>query len=162
MIRFNSHSQFALWDFGWCSILKYGYSEDDKELIDELLNNKYYKMTYIQPFSSETFDADIHGPFISTKIRKSDFIRISEEKFREYIKNIYEDKEFSEEPNRDQKSTVDNFLENIQKSEIYALNLNENNKDKIHETGWILILFKEFLIIDKTNSYIYQIIFGYD
>jgi len=156
----------SLWDYAWCDYHQIALPPSNvaKSVIREYLRSDAFGNPFVY-FSgmSDEYKHSLHGPFFRNLI--SDFELISIQRFEKEIDAIrhFADEIFGPLP-EEKWQPVRQLAFRIceRNSWIFMLRLTEENKDRFHECGWVLDIFREFVFANPNSEIIERLVFGWD
>lgn len=153
-----------LWDYGWLDFneIVLPSCNHPQELIEAYLKSDTFGTSFV---GQELDDAPmLHGPFWRTSIAAIDFQLIDSDTFYEQVQRIRQPEGFTETPDTEQWSAVEELITKIERQNqwLIMLNLTEDNADKFHEWGFVLTIFREFLMANPNSENVVRLVFGFD
>jgi hypothetical protein len=153
-----------LWDYGWLDYneIKLSSCGQPQELIAAYLNSKYFGTSFV---GQELDDAPtLHGAFWRTSVEANDFQVIDSVTFDAQIQCIRQPEGFSEPVNKEQWSAVENLVSKLehQYQWLIMLRLTEEDEDKLHDWGFVLTIFREFILANPNSENVVRLVFGFD
>jgi hypothetical protein len=154
----------SLWDYGWLDYneIKLSPCNQPHELIDAYLNSNSFGTSFVGP---ELEDAPaLHGPFRRTSITADDFQVIDSDTFYAQIQRVRQPEGFDEPANEEQWSAVENLINQLQPKHqwLIMLRLTEDDAGKFHDFGFVLWVFREFILANPNSENVARIVFGFD
>lgn len=106
----------------------------------------------------------LHGPFWRSSVNVEDFLLLNPDEFYEDIQTIRQPSNFREPVGDDQWKAVGDLLKTIQPQFewLIKLSLTEKDSDKFHDSGFVLDIFREYLLANPNSSRVMRLAFGYD
>jgi hypothetical protein len=153
-----------LWDYGWLDFneIVLPPCNQPQELIEAYLKSDTFGTSFV---GQELDDAPmLHGAFWRTSIAASDFQLIDSDTFYEQIQRIRQPEGFGESVDEEQWSAVEELVTKLERQNqwLIMLNLTEDNADKFHDWGFVLTIFREFLLANPNSENVVRLVFGYD
>jgi hypothetical protein len=154
----------SLWDYGWLDYneIKLSPCNQPSELIEAYLNSNTFGTSFIGP---EFNDAPtVHGPFWRTSISADDFQVIDSDTFYAQIRRIQQPESFNEPASEEQWSAVESLISKLESQYqwLFMLRLTEDDADKFHDFGFVLWVFREFILANPNSEDVTRLVFGYD
>ena len=154
----------ALWDYGWLDLNEINLSpcSHPRELIEAYLNCKEFGTSFV---GQKLDDAPtLHGPFLRTSVTADDFQIIDSDTFYTQFRRIRQPEGFDKAANDEQWSAVEDLISKIgpQYKWLFMLRLSEADGDKFHDWGFVLTVFREFILANPHSEKVVRLIFGYD
>jgi hypothetical protein len=150
-----------LWDHGWLSRdrVELPAAPSDATLIQEYVASSAFHTSFLPSDKDET---GIHGPFQAGRIAAADFLPLEEPGLEPYLQSV----ELSESPGEDEaeRAKVLPYLRSAFHggSRCYVLRADERSKELLHDWGFVLCVFREFLFIGSERDRLDRFIIGYD
>jgi hypothetical protein len=153
-----------LWDYGWldCNEIKLPPCNHLEELVDAYLRSNSFGTSFVGP---ELEDApELHGPFWRTSITADDFQVIDSDSFYAQIQSARQPEGFAEPVDEEQWSAVENLISKLepQYQWVIMLRLTEKDVDKLHDWGFVLDIFREFILANPNSENVTRLVFGFD
>lgn len=153
-----------LWDYGWLDYneLKLTSCGQPRELIAVYLSSYSFGTSFVGP---ELENAPmLHGPFRRDLITADDFQVIDADTFDAQIQSIRRQKGFDEPVDEDQWRAVENLISKLksQYQWMFMLRITEADADKFHDWGFVLWVFREFILANPNSEKAARLVFGYD
>lgn len=153
-----------LWDYGWLDLnkIKLPSCSQPQELIEAYLNSNWFGTSLV---GQELDDAPtLHGAFWRTSIEANDFQLVDSATFDAQIQSIRQPEGFSEPVNEEQWSPVEHLVTELkhQYQWLIMLRLTEDDGDKFHDWGFVLTIFREFLMANPNSENAVRLVFGFD
>ncbi|HNE06522.1 MAG TPA: hypothetical protein PKI78_01230 [Anaerolineales bacterium] len=145
--------------------LEEGYNHD--VFFSALLRDKLYQRSYQVPRVLDK-GYEIHGPFYLSKLNSENFKKITIEQFSVKINDIfYSEVGFTK---NDEKIDIARqqearwLLNKLPKdwADYYELNVSREDEKYHHESWFILTIFYEFIIVERSTKKLYLCILGED
>lgn len=149
----------SLWDnYGWLDYneIKLSPCNRPEELVDAYLSSNSFGTSFVGP---ELDDAPtLHGPFWRTSITADDFQVIDSDTFYAQIRSV------RQPASEEQWAAVENLISKLksQYQWLFMLRLTEDNADKFHDWGFVLSVFREFILANPNSENVARLVFGYD
>ena|SRR5215217_2036486 len=160
----QSRQLFPLWDFGWLdhSELRLPACRESQDVVAAYLSSDRFATSFVGP--NEEKAPDLHGAFWRASIGVSDFLLISKTEFYDHIQAIRQPQGFSEPASDEQWQTGERVIAAIQPryTWIMMLRLTEESEESFHEWGFVLTIFREFLLANPDAEHVSRLVFGYD
>jgi len=153
-----------LWDHGWCDCneLELTSSESWQGIVSAYLKDESFQTSFVGPeFEHAKL---LHGPFWRSKVNVEDFALMELDEFYKDIQVIRQPPDFREPVSEDQWKAVGDLLKTFQPQFKWRikLNLTELDSDKVHDWGFVLDIFREYLLANPNSSRVVRLAFGYD
>lgn len=153
-----------LWDYGWLDLneIKLPPCGQPRELIEAYLNSNDFGTSFV---GQELDDAPtLHGAFWRTSIEANDFQLIDSATFDAQIQRVRQPEGFTEPVSEEQWSAVEDLVTKLkhQYQWLIMLRLTEDDADKFHDWGFVLTIFREFLLANPNSENVVRLVFGYD
>jgi len=154
----------SLWDYGWLDYneIKLPPCDQPRKLIDAYLSENSFGSSFV---GTELDDApSLHGPFWRTALTADDFQVIDSNTFYAQIQRVRQPEGFSEPADEEQWSAVENLISRLepQYQWLIMLRLTEEDDDRFHDWGFVLTIFREFILANPNSENVARLIFGYD
>jgi hypothetical protein len=83
--------------------------------------------------------------------------------FYEHIRGVRQPEGFSEPASDEQWQAVERLVGEVQLRYMWIIRLRptEEDSDKFHDWGWVLEIFREFLLVNAGSSQVSRLVFGY-
>jgi hypothetical protein len=157
-------NRLGVWDFGWCDHERIALSRahSPEEVIRAYCNNDVFGTTFIYPESP--IASECHGPFLRSALSESDFELITPQRFRDAIADVLQFSGFAGLPSAEACQAVRRLTDDVSSRHewLFMLRFTEDDKDRFHEAGWVLNLFREFICASPDAEYAERLVFGYD
>lgn len=161
-----SRHLLALWDYGWLDHNEFQLTAcyDSQKLIESYLSSKYFGSSFVGPTLEETEAPELHGPFWRSKITVNDFQLIGSDEFYDRVQEIRQPTGFTSAASDEQWQAVNLLISKlkVQYKWFFNLQLTEQDSEKFHDWGFVLTIFREFLLANPDSKNVSTIIFGYD
>jgi hypothetical protein len=152
-----------LWDYGWVdygpvSLAGVSVATDAPTAY---VCSPEFGTSFVGPQRDDS--ADIHGPFRRETLSASDFVHITPLEFRSRISEIRQPAGFAEPVCYEQWRPVEALVSDLCSRcvAIYMLRFTEVDRDRLHEWGSVLDVFREFICVERDLT-VTRIVFGYD
>ena len=155
--------------YDWCNfrIFSFTGSGNDKEIINEFIKSKYYKVSFVCPYENEKYDIDYHGPYFIDKITEDKYVKINNEIITNALKIVIINESYVYKNGKDQHlsekikptenknidyNTIINEYKNIWKTDKRAnvMQMDYDEFDKFLEQYNSII---NDLLTENTNTY---------
>ena len=161
-----SRQLFPLWDYGWLDHNEFKLAAccDPPKLTEAYLCSDSFGSSFVGPTLEETEASLLHGPFWRNLVTASDFQLISLDDFYGEIQEIRQPVGFSKAATDEQWQTVELLISRLalQYKWIINLRLTEQDSARFHDWGFVLMIFREFLLANPDSEQVSRLIFGYD
>lgn len=153
-----------LWDYGWCEhervALPRCYSPQD--IIRAYRRSDAFGTSFVGQEPPRT--PELHGPFWSTSVSESDFELITPQRFQEMIAAIAQPSGFTTPPSAEQWQAVQRLASDVSSrcAWLFMLRLTEDDRDRFHDFGFVLTIFREFICASPDTEFAERLVFGYD
>ena len=150
-----------LWDYGWLcrDEVKLAGASSDVALIEQYVASSAFHTSFLPSDKEET---GIHGPFVATHISATDFLPLREDELSKYLESV----QLSDMPGEDieERAKILHYLQLPFNDGCrgYVLRLNETDRERFHEWGFVLFVFREFLFVGPKRDGVERFIVGYD
>lgn len=152
----------SLWDYGWCEHERIAIprSRSPQVFIGEYLRSDAFGTGFVGP--EPPYEPDLHGPFFSSLLSEPDFELITPQRFQTAIAAIPQ--AFTRPPSAEQWQAVEHLVSEVSSRHawLFTLRLTEDDKDRFHEFGFVLWLFREFVCGTPDTEHAERLVFGYD
>ena len=153
-----------LWDYGWLDLneIRLPPCGQPRELIEVYLSSNYFRTSFV---GQELDDApELHGAFWSASVEANDFQLIDSATFDAHIERIRQPEGFSEPVDEEQWSAVKELVTKLkgQYQWLIMLRLTEDDGDKFHDWGFVLDIFREFILANPNSENVVRLVFGFD
>jgi hypothetical protein len=156
---------FSLWDYGWLDYneIKLAPCNQTRELIDSYLSSDIFGTSFVGPELNND-EQTLHGPFWRTSITADDFQVIDSDTFYAQIRSVQQPEGFDEPADEEQWRAVENLISKVksQYQWLIMLRLTEDDADKFHDWGYVLCVFREFLLANPNSEDVARLVFGFD
>lgn len=148
-----------LWDYGWLDhdTVQLSPAASDQDLLSQYISSTHFRTSFVPGGSG-----DIHGPFKASGIWVNDFEALKADDLEAYLQSI----ELSEKPGEDeaQRRKLWGELQKPFQSKLrcYALKPNERSKERFHDWGFVLLIFRELLFVGPQRDRLERYVVGYD
>lgn len=154
----------SLWDYGWLDYneIKLLPCAQPLDLIEAYLSSNTFGTSFVGP---ELDDAPtLHGPFIRPSVASTNFQLLDSDTFFAQIHHIRQPEGFFEPVDEEQWHTVEELVTELERQNqwLIMLNLTEDDTDKFHDWGFVLTIFREFLLANPNSENVVRLVFGYD
>lgn len=152
-----------LWDFGWVDyepVLLAGV-DTASNAPSAYVSSPAFGTSFVGPQRDDF--SDIHGPFRREAVSAADFAVLSPIEFRRKVSELRQPDGFAEPASDEQWATVEAVLADIcdRCIAIYMLRLTEQDHDRFHDWGYVLTIFREFILVEPDLT-VTRLVFGYD
>lgn len=152
-----------LWDFGWVDYGPVPLSgiHSAAEAPGAYFRSPEFDTSFVGPKRDEL--SGLHGPFLRGALMESDFVSITPHEFHAKVAQIRRPEGFSEAASDEQWLPVEALVSDMcsRSAAIYMLRFTEVDRDRFHEWGGVLDIFREFLCVGHDLS-VTRVVFGYD
>ena len=153
-----------LWDYGWLDLNEFKLPPcgQARKLIEAYLKSNYFGTSFV---GQKLDDApNLHGAFWRDSITADDFQLIDSATFDAQIQSIRQHEGFDEPVSAEQWSAVENLMTKLKSQHqwLIMLRLTEDDGDKFHDWGFVLWVFREFLLANPNSENVVRLVFGYD
>lgn len=154
----------SLWDYGWLDYneIRLPPCNQPRQLIDAYLNDEGFGTSFV----GRELDREpaIHGPFRRTLITANDFQIVDFNILYTQIRRVRQWQGSDEPPDEAQWLAVENLLTILGSRYrwFFMLRLTEEDADKFHDWGFVLWLFREFLLANPNSENTARLVFGFD
>lgn len=153
-----------LWDYGWLDLneIKLPPCNQPQELIEAYLKSDLFGTSFV---GQELDDAPmLHGAFWRNSITAEDFQVIDSATFDAQIQRVRQPEGFSEPVNDEQWSAVEKLATELKQQYqwLIMLRLTEDDGDKFHDWGFVLDIFREFILANPNSENVVRLVFGFD
>jgi hypothetical protein len=153
-----------LWDFGWLDHNEFNLPACDewRDTITSYLGSESFATSFVGPDLEH--EPELHGPFWRSLITINDFELLSVAGFYEHVRRIRHPKGFLEAVSDEQWQAVEHLVGEMQPRYVWLirLRLTEDDSDKFHDWGYVLTIFREFLLVNPRSEQVLRLVFGYD
>ena len=154
----------SLWDYGWLDYhkIKLPPCNQPRELIDLYLKSNSFGTSFVGPELDDT--PTLRGPFWRTSIAANDFQVIDSDTFYAQIVRVRQPEGFNEPADEEHWIAVENLISKLeaQYQWLFMLRLTEDDADKFHDWGFVLWVFREFILANPHSENVARLVFGYD
>jgi hypothetical protein len=152
-----------LWDYGWvdCGQISLPGIQSPSDAPRAYLRSPDFGTSFVGPKRDDF--SDIHGPFRRDTLSEQDFVALNETEFRRQVASIRHPQGFSEAASDYQWRPIEMLVSDVCRGSvaIYMLRFTEQSRDRFHDWGHVLYVFREFLCLAPDLSAT-RIVFGYD
>ena len=153
-----------LWDYGWLDVdeVVIPRCHSVSEVIEAYVNSPSFGRSFAGPPPDAV--PELHGPFWRASVAVDDFRLIDSSQFAVELESIRRQEQFDSPPDDNQWQAVREVTSNLERTSkwIIALRLTEQDREKFHDWGFVLWLFREFLFGNEGCDRLGRCIFGYD
>ena len=153
----------GIWDYGWLSRdeLQFSPAPSASSLIESYVASLQFRTSFLP---SENDESEIHGPFVSSRIRSEDFVLFEEAALQPHLDQLLLSDEWSSPATPDQRSAVGATLRAAfhESGLCYRLRFDETSSALHHEWGFVFVVFREFLFVRPESGYVTRFVIGYD
>jgi hypothetical protein len=153
-----------LWDYGWLDYNEFNLPAYEKwqDAITSYLGSENFETSFVGPELEHS--SELHGPFWRSFITANDFELLSVAEFYEQIRRIRHPDGFSKAVSDEQWQAVEHLIGEVQPRYMWLirLRLTEDDSDKFHDWGFVLTIFREFLLVNAKSDQVSRLVFGYD
>jgi hypothetical protein len=155
----------SLWDdYGWLDYkeIKLSPCNRPEQLIDTYLSSNIFGTSFVGP---ELDDAPtLHGPFWRTSITADDFQVVDSDTFYAQIRSLRHPEALDMPATEEQWAAVENLISELKSQYrwLFILRLTEDDADKLHDWGFVLWVFREFVLANPNSENVARLVFGYD
>jgi len=131
------------------------------ELFSILLEQPDYQRGFIAP---EDYRQGVHGPFQVGKLRPDNFVPVTHEQFYQLIRSDLAQEQFTQAPSAEQQARLYSLLDSIITDEtvFYLLDIERDDEKYVHDLWWILSIFREYILVDRSKDLLHVCIVGFD
>lgn len=154
----------SLWDYGWCEHTRVALPrcQSPQDCIRAYRHSDAFGTSFVGPEPPHT--PEMHGPFPSSSIAESDFELITPQRFYQAIAAIPKSSGFTEPPSAKQWQAVERLVSEVSSRHtwLFMLRLTEDGRERFHEWGFVLTIFREFICASPDTGFAERLVFGYD
>ena len=159
-----SRHLLQLWDYGWLDYNKFELPAcaDWQAAVTSYLDSESFATSFVGPDLEHA--PELHGPFWRSLITVDDFELLNVAEFYDQIRRIRHPEGFSESASDEQWQAVEQLVGKVQPryTWLIRLHLTEDDEDKFHDWGFVLTIFREFLLANPKSEQVSRLVFGYD
>ena len=153
-----------LWDYGWLDRDEVTIPSCNtvSEVIAAYFRSESFGTSFVGPLPDRF--PDLHGPFQRSAVSEDDFIPISSSEFAAHLRALRQPDGFTSPADDDQWRAVENAASELERNHSWLImfRLTEQHREKFHEWGSVLDIFREFLFANPHSERLSRFIIGYD
>jgi hypothetical protein len=160
----SARNLLPLWDFGWCDHDRPSLPRchAPQDVIRQYVSSAAFGTSFVGQENEHA--PELHGPFWSSAVSEPDFELITPQRLAEEVDAIRQPPGFTEPASDEQWQPVQSLLSEVcsRSTWIFMLRLTENDRDRFHDWGFVLLVFREFLCASPDSDSVDRLVFGYD
>ncbi|MGA2498716.1 MAG: hypothetical protein ABSH20_13305 [Tepidisphaeraceae bacterium] len=151
-----------LWDYGWlnCDEVVIPPCNSVSEVISAYVRSDSFGTSFVGPLPDPM--PELHGPFWRKGVAEDDFQLISTSQFAMELRAIRQHEDFGSPVDDTQWQAVEYVTSKLEQHSkwLIALRLTEKHREKFHDWGFVLWLFREFLFANPNSDRLSRCVFG--